>query len=607
LRVTFVEEKLYLTKLEGGEFWFKMLILSLHHGPHDSSAALFDDYQLLAAVSEERLNRIKCSGGFPEQSIAEVLRIAGIERRDIDVVVCTRTYFLRRYYTHWNPGQKLRETVRRWTGREKMREMNVVLRKDPRGRSAHEIFNTAAFVTDLGLRPTARVFFSNHHFSHALPALFFTDWDDALIYTADGAGDQVAYSHNLLRDGTLTNLYGDDRWLRRKHFDRGGSLGLAYGFVTEALGWRMARHEGKLTGLAAHGEPTLLPEMQRHFSVNDDAVVLMDFPDHAAMKEEFQALARRENRENAAASVQALLETCLGESVRRLVERHGARHLGLAGGVFANVRLNRLLAESLPVDEVFIVPPMGDDGLVVGGALQFLLERDGLDHWLKQRRRLDDVYWGGAHDERIDRELDAALGIARTEGDPVALTAEWLAQGRIGAIYHGRMEYGPRALGARSIIASPADAEVNKALNARLQRTEFMPFAPVVAEADAAELFDIGSVNRYAARFMTIACDVKHEWRDRIPAVVHVDGSARPQIVARPANPLYFDILAAFKAKTGLKALVNTSFNVHEEPIVNRPEECRKALEDGRVDFVVTERGIWSRADAPALNPAECR
>ena len=122
-----------------------------------------------------------------------------------------------------------------------------------------------------------------------------------------------------------------------------------------------------------------------------------------------------------------------------------------------------------------------------------------------------------------------------------------------------------------------------------------MPFAPVVDEADAAELFDIGTVNRYAARFMTIACGLRSEWHERIPAVVHVDGSARPQIIRRADNPLYFDILAAFKACTGLPALVNTSFNVHEEPIVNRPEECCKALQDGRVDFVVTPRAVWAR------------
>ncbi|HXP05564.1 MAG TPA: carbamoyltransferase C-terminal domain-containing protein [Stellaceae bacterium] len=568
------------------------MILSLHHGPHDSSAALFDDYSVLAAVAEERMNRVKGSGGFPEQSLAEVLRVAGVERRDIDVVVCSRTYFLRRYYTHWRPREKLRENLRRWAGREKLREMSVVLGKDP-SRSALDVFDSAGFVADLGLRPGTRVFFSNHHFSHALPALFFTDWDDALIYTADGAGDQVSYSHNLLRDGALTNLYGDDRWLGRKQAE--GSMGFAYGFVTEALGWKMSRHEGKLTGLAAFGEPTLLPQMQRHFRVLDDARIEMDFPDYEALRERFQALARTETRENAAASIQALLESCVGEAVGRLVERHKVRRLGLAGGVFANVRLNRLLAETLPLDEVFIVPPMGDDGLVIGGPLQFLLERDGIAHWLKQRRRLSEVYWGGAYDSGIERALDTAPGIARSPGDPVALTAEWLASGRIGALYHGRMEYGPRALGARSILASPADAGVNQALNKRLERTEFMPFAPVVGEADAAELFDIGGVNRYAARFMTIACDVKPAWRERISAVVHVDGSARPQIVSRAENPIYFDILAAFKARTGLPALVNTSFNVHEEPIVNRPEECRRALEDGRVDFVVTPQAVWSR------------
>jgi carbamoyltransferase len=570
-----------------------MLILSLHHGPHDSSAALFDDYTVLAAVAEERMNRQKGSGGFPEQALAEVLRIAGVERRDIGAVVCTRTYFLRRYFTHWKPHEKIRENLRRLAGREKLREMSAVLGKDP-SRTAGDIFDGAGFAADLGLRPGTRVFFSNHHFSHALPALFFTDWDDALIYTADGCGDQVAYSHNLFRDGALTNLYGDDRWLGVDNSE--GSLGFAYGFVTQALGWKMSRHEGKLTGLAAFGEPTLLPEMQRHFRVTDDARIEFDLPDHDVLREHLFALAQRETRENAAASIQALLENCIGESVGRLVERHKVRRLGLGGGVFANVRLNRLLAETLPVDEVFIVPPMGDEGLVIGGALQFLLERDGLTHWLKQRRRLDDVYWGAAHDGRIDKMLDTAPGIARMPGDPVTLTAEWLAAGRIGALYHGRMEYGPRALGARSILASPADAGVNAALNKRLERTEFMPFAPVVSEADAAELFDIGGVNRYAARFMTIACDVRRKWRERIPAVVHVDGSARPQIVRRADNPVYFDILAAFKAKTGLPALVNTSFNVHEEPIVNRPEECRKALEEGRVDFVVTQEAVWSRA-----------
>src|SRR5262249_34576788 len=135
--------------------------------------------------------------------------------------------------------------------------------------------------------------------------------------------------------------------------------------------------------------------------------------------------------------------------------------------------------------------------------------------------------------------------------------------------------------------------------NRRLSRTEFMPFAPVVSETDAPKLFGITGVNAYAARFMTITTDVRPEWRARIAAVVHVDGSARPQVIGREPNALYYDILAAFKAKTGIPALVNTSFNVHEEPIVNRPEECVRALADGRVDFVVTNRGVYTPLSPP--------
>ena len=136
-------------------------------------------------------------------------------------------------------------------------------------------------MADLGFRPDARLFFSNHHLSHAFPSLFFTDWEEALLYTADGSGDQVYYSHYLFQDGKLANLYGDDRWLGRAY--PSGSLGLAYGSVTEALGWKINRHEGKLTGLSAYGEPALLPEMLRHFGISADGRIETDFPDHVAL------------------------------------------------------------------------------------------------------------------------------------------------------------------------------------------------------------------------------------------------------------------------------------------------------------------------------------
>jgi carbamoyltransferase len=280
------------------------------------------------------------------------------------------------------------------------------------------------------------------------------------------------------------------------------------------------------------------------------------------------------------------------QSVRWWLKRTGARRLALAGGLFANVRLNRLLAETLPLDEVFIFPAMGDDGLSVGCALAFLQQRDGTAAWLSHRHRLDDVYLGQDFENRIDATL-AAAGMKRLPGAPLETAVELIRAGKAGAIYAGRMEFGPRALGARSIIASPHDHTINDNLNKRLARSEFMPFAPYVLEEDASRVFEINNVNRYAARFMTITCAVKPEWRERIPAVVHVDGTARPQIIHDRSNPLFAGILRRFRDATGLPVLINTSFNVHEEPIVNRPEECLQALQDDRVDFVVTEHAVY--------------
>jgi carbamoyltransferase len=200
---------------------------------------------------------------------------------------------------------------------------------------------------------------------------------------------------------------------------------------------------------------------------------------------------------------------------------------------------------------------------------------------------------GRDYSKAADDNLAAIAGVRRLPGDPVEAAAKRLAGGEIGAIYTGRMEYGPRALGARSILANPSRRETHDLLNRRLDRTEFMPFAPVVPVEKASEVFDVNSVNGYASRFMTITCDVRPAWRERIAAVVHVDGSARPQTITRDANPLYYDVVSAFGRETGIPVLVNTSFNVHEEPIVNTPGECAKALVDGRIDFVVTQRAIY--------------
>jgi carbamoyltransferase len=568
-------------------------ILAFQSGLHDASAAAFDDYQLVAAVQEERLRREKGWGNdVPWLAIDEVLRVAGWSRHDVDVVASIRGVFPLHYF-RFPLYRDLYYTLRKGIGDERLQRdlSHAAIRS---GKDASRLFRADRFLAENGFRANAKMHFVNHHEAHALAALFFTDWDDALVYTADGVGDNVSYSIRSLKAGEIECLFGGDSWLTVRRAPR-NSLATAYGHATIAAGFRMWRHEGKLTGLSALGEPTLTDAFARHFWLGKDGLIASDFSSWRTMQERILAISRGHSRENIAASIQKLVETLICGAVGYWLSRTRTRRLALAGGLFANVRLNRLLAETLPVDEIFIFPAMGDDGLAVGAALCYLRDRDGLTAWLRNRRRLDNVYLGQNFDARIDPCLSAHEKIRRLEGAPVEVATNLIEAGKAGAIFVGRMEYGPRALGARSIIASATDKTINDRLNKRLDRSEFMPFAPFVLEEDAGRVFEITSVNRYAAHFMTITCAVKDEWRKRIPAVVHVDNTARPQIIRDDDNPLFAAILRRYRDRTGIPILINTSFNVHEEPIVNRPEECRQALLDGRVDFVVTKQAAYER------------
>jgi carbamoyltransferase len=570
------------------------LILAVHNGPHDAVAAVFVDYDLKAAVQLERLTRVKGDGGYPDLSIEETLGIIGATRRDVDVLAVSRSDYPVQYFRHFRGWRWLREQWRthvegktlRWIPRETVRA------NSPR---VEDFFDVASMRRDCGLRDDATVHFYNHHLAHALPALFYTEWDDALLVTSDGGGDVVNHSHRHFANGEIKTIYGGDECLTVWPVPI-DSLGQAYAAATRALGFRDNRHEGKLTGLSAMGNPIYAERIGKHFHVDQCGRVHSSFRNNRAMFDLLCDIAKNSRREDVAASIQKVLEDTMLVSVRRLLERHPARHLGVAGGIFANVRLNRVLAEQLGLAEIFVFPPMGDEGLPVGGALSYLLKRDGIKRWLGQRRRLSDVYFGRDYSEQADDDLAAITGVRRLSGDPIEAAAKRLAGGEIGAIYTGRMEYGPRALGARSILANPSRRDTHDLLNQRLDRTEFMPFAPVVPAEKATEVFDVNSVNAYACRFMTITCDVRPAWRERIAAVVHVDGSARPQTITRDANPLYYDVVSAFGRETGTPVLVNTSFNVHEEPIVNTPRECAQALLDRRIDFVVTQRAIYESA-----------
>jgi carbamoyltransferase len=579
------------------------LILGVHCGSHDGAAAVFDDYSLKAAISLERLTRKKGDGSqHPEAAIDEALAIAGATRRDVDVVCYSRSAFPSRYFRGLGAARWLKEQYRTHVAGKPRRAITPDLIRH-RTADIDSFFDTARMQKDGGFRSDASVYFYNHHEAHALPTLFYSPWDNALLVTADGGGDTVNYNHRRLAEGALTTIYGGEERILIPPEEN--SLGKMYSFATKALGFRRLRHEGKVTGLAAMGEPLGAAALARDFSVDEAGLIHSRLRSEAEIKTRMRDLLRGLNRNDFAASVQKVLEDVMLLSVERLLRRHPARHLGVSGGVFANVTLNRKLAEKLPLDEIFIFPAMGDDGLSIGGPLSWLLKRDGLETWLERREPMGDLYLGRDYDDAIDQELAAAPGVRPVATPPAQAAAARLTGGEIGAVYTNRMEFGPRALGARSILADPSRRATHDLLNARLDRSDFMPFAPVVTQERAAEVFDITSVNARAARYMTITCGVRPAWRARVPAVVHVDNSARPQIIARSTNPLYYDILASFERANGLPVLINTSFNVHEEPIVNTPLECVRALVDGRIDFVATNRALYERASA--ANPQAVR
>jgi len=569
------------------------LILAIHSGPHDSVAALFYDYDLKAAVQLERLSRIKGDGSkHPDACIDEVLAVGGATRADVDVISMSRTLLDTKYFRRMSGLRWLREVALRRSRGRVLQYMTHEMRRY-RSKNFDDLFDLAAFRRDGGFRPETALHFSNHHEAHAVTPLFYSPWDDALLVTADGGGDTVNYSHRSFSNGVIKTIYGGDECLfMPKPVD---SLGRAYSAATLALGFCMDRHEGKLTGLAALGEPARAEEIGSYFRVDGGGRVHSTFSGFSHMRRFMRQMAKTTRCEDLAASVQKVLEDTMLRSVKNLLAHYPSKHLGLAGGVFANVRLNRSLVECLGLDEIFIFPAMGDEGLPVGSALIYLLERDGLKSWLDRRRPLGPIYLGRDYTSAIDSALAALPNVRRVEGAPVAEAVRRLVKGEIGAIFTGRMEYGPRALGARSILANPSRRETHDLLNHRLARTEFMPFAPVIAVERAADVFEINAANARACQYMTIACGVHPQWRDRIPAVVHVDGSARPQTIRREDNQLYYDIVRGFEAASDLPALVNTSFNVHEEPIVNSPTECAKALVDGRIDFVVTSGGVYEK------------
>ena len=557
-------------------------------------SALVEDGVVVAAINDERLVREKMVFGVPRESIRMLLKTCVGSPRDIDAIaVSTVNQHLVDGYVDFRGGWfglergRFKETlfgiaseVSRFRGQVPLLEDAYYLARKPafaqRRRGLRRILRD-----EFGL--TAPVHFLDHHFCHAASAYYTSGYDTALVVTIDGGGDGQSCRIFDVVDGRFREL---------AHVSSFDSLGAFYSYVTQICGFKAGRHEGKITGLAAYGQPVYVPELrsllvQRDGHVENVGRVFF----HSALRALERLLPRDFQHRDLAASVQVYTEEMVAGLVGHWLRLTGRSRVALAGGLFSNVRINQRIHEIPGVASVYIHPGMSDEGLPVGAALAMeqRLSRRRVD---QRSAAMPHVYLGPAFDDAEIRSALEANGVSAVRLDDVETEiARLLADGAVVARFEGRMEYGPRALANRSILYQPTDESVNYWMNDALKRTEFMPFAPIALAEHAGECFHGLRGAEDAARFMTMTFDCTSWMRSHCPGVVHVDGTARPQLVRPEDNASAHRILTRYRELTGLPCLINTSFNMHEEPIVCTPTDAIRAFKLGHLDVLAI--GQW--------------
>ena len=544
-------------------------ILGISPLDKDATAALYIDGQW-TAMAEERLSRIKMHAGFPKRAVETLLERAGIRPRHLRHIVYP-------FMPWWIEGSRMIHGYARdllftlnngtpWP--EKLRHLKAYAKWCNNAIADHRHWHRQLIdeLRILGLRD--KLTCVEHHASHAAAAYLTSGFEKAIALTLDWYGGGLSGSVNLCTPGGIKRLHN----FRYPH-----SLGLFYAQVTSALGFKSSQHEGKVVGLAAYGDsrilgPTLLSRFERKEG---------DFRYRSGMDPKLSHdLAKCFPREHVAAAYQHALEVLICEITAYWMRETGLQDIVLAGGVAANVKMNQRVANLNGVRRLFIHPNMGDGGTSVGAVLAFLLTRSEISS-----NQWKTCYLGP---EFTDHQMETALrqaGLEPSRSENVAKdVAKNLANGKVVGRFSGAMEYGPRALGNRSILFPATDPNVNQWLNRRLGRTEFMPFAPVTLFEHCRERYVNVDKFLLPGRFMTITCECTALMKKESPAAVHVDGTARPQIIRREDNPGFHGILEEYYKLTGIPTLINTSFNMHEEPIVCTPEDAVRAFLEARLD-----------------------
>ena len=585
-----------------------MRILGISAFYHDSAAALIEDGRIVAAAQEERFTRKKYDDSYPANAIAYCLAEAGAAPGDIDYVAFYDKPMLK--------FQRLLETYLAFAPRgfRAFCESMPIWLTDKLFQKRSLVNRLKAAAPEIDWRN--RLLFSEHHLSHAASAFFPSPFDEAVILTMDGVGEWATTSVALGAGNRITML-------KEIHFPH--SLGLLYSAFTYFTGFRVNSGEYKVMGLAPYGEPrfaqTILDNLidlkedgsfrlnQEYFDyctglqmTNDRFAELFGVP--VRKPDEWLAQVHMD----LAASIQIVTEEVILRLTRSLAAETGARNLCLAGGIALNCVANGKVLRDGKFDKLWVQPAAGDAGGSLGAALAaYHLEQGGPRHASNEIDGMSGSYLGPAFDDEEIRQRLRAVGADFTELSEAGLvdcTARALAEEKAVGWFQGRMEFGPRALGARSILADARSPSMQRTLNLKVKyRESFRPFAPSVLREDVADWFELDDDSPYMlvvadvverrrramseAERRLFGIDKLNVPRSDVPAVTHVDYSARIQTVHRETNPRYHALISRFKELTGCPVLVNTSFNVRGEPIVCAPEDAFRCFMGSEIDVLV--------------------
>lgn len=571
-----------------------MYILGINAAFHDTAATLVKDGKIIAAAEEERFTHIKhgkrpvpfSTWELPFHAIDYCLKTAGITMKEVDRIAyafdpdgVSETIIFEEEWFDQTDTIVAANTPISWD----TLFLNYI-RKAPeqlRDGYPHHLQKRLADSGDLKSKWT----FVNHHIAHAASAFFPSPFTKAAVLTLDGRGETATTGYFIGDTNTLKQIAA----VNMPH-----SLGMLYEKITTYLGFLHSSDEYKVMALASYGKPVFLEDFRSVIHVGDHGQYTIDDFDPA----DFWGPGRKKDDTfeelhfNIAHSLQKVLEETVLKLVEWLYDQTHADNLCMAGGVALNCVMNAVIRDRGPFKNVWVQPAAGDAGTALGAAQWIDIQENATSTIQRYTSQMEHVYWGPEYsDEEIERFMIWAKMPYKRLYNVAKETAAILAQDKIVAWYQGRMEFGPRSLGARSILASPINPDMQARLNEIKDREDFRPVAPVVLEEDASDWFE----NAETSPFMLFVYPVKDEKADSIPAVRHTDGTARVQTINKNQHPLYHELITQFKALTGVPVLVNTSFNTRGEPIVCSPRDAIECFWTSPFDALIINSFILEK------------